>query len=80
MYGEIGYSYNQDLCLKDKFPCCDETHPSDGQNPVKPAEDQKGGIGRRGTGHGKRLIANDPRGRQGHGGHHDHRQRPIEEQ
>ncbi len=59
---------------------CDETHPSDGQRPVKPKEETGGGSGRQDTGHGQRTAANDDRGKKGHAGHQNNPQRPIEEQ
>ena len=58
-------------------PCCDEIHPSDGKRPVR--DDPKGGSGRQDTGHGKRSIEHDGRGRRGHGGHKDPHKRPTNE-
>ena len=54
---------------------CDEKGPGDGKKPVR--DEPKGGSGRQDTGHGQRSIANDDRGKNGHGGHKDSNGRPA---
>ena len=76
----LNFSISTEAYFNPKQPDCDETHPSDGKRPVKTGPEQKGGIGRPDTGHGKRSIGNDGRGRHGHEGYRDRPQRPVEEQ